>query len=75
MGLKDVGVPVLNLEVDCVDERNFAAGQVRTRIEAFMEMLLNQRAAAGASRAARVIADALPRCGRWQPVVRCRARR
>jgi hypothetical protein len=35
--------------VDCVDERNFAAGQVRTRIEAFMEMLLNQRAAAGAT--------------------------
>jgi benzoyl-CoA reductase/2-hydroxyglutaryl-CoA dehydratase subunit BcrC/BadD/HgdB len=48
MGLREVGVPVLNLEVDCVDERNFAAGQVRTRIEAFMEMLLNQRAA-GAS--------------------------
>jgi len=46
MGLNDVGVPVLNLEVDCVDERNFAAGQVRTRIEAFMEMLLNQRPAA-----------------------------
>jgi benzoyl-CoA reductase/2-hydroxyglutaryl-CoA dehydratase subunit BcrC/BadD/HgdB len=46
MGLKEVGVPVLNLEVDCVDERNFAAGQVRTRIEAFMEMLLTQRAAA-----------------------------
>ena len=49
MGLKEVGVPVLSLEVDCVDERNFAAGQVRTRIEAFMEMLLNQRAAAGAT--------------------------
>jgi len=48
IGLREVGVPVLNLEVDCVDERNFAAGQVRTRIEAFMEMLLNQRAAAGA---------------------------
>ena len=48
IGLREVGVPVLNLEVDCVDERNFAAGQVRTRIEAFMEMLLNRRAAAGA---------------------------
>lgn len=49
IGLKDIGVPVLNLEVDCMDERNFAPGQVRTRIEAFMEMLLNQRAAAGAT--------------------------
>lgn len=38
-GLKRIGVPVLNLEVDCVDERKFAEGQFRTRLEAFMEML------------------------------------
>ena len=38
-GLKEIGVPVLNLEVDCVDKRNFAEGQLRTRIEAFVEML------------------------------------
>jgi len=38
-GLKDIGVPVLNLEVDCVDKRNFSEGQLRTRIEAFVEML------------------------------------
>jgi benzoyl-CoA reductase/2-hydroxyglutaryl-CoA dehydratase subunit BcrC/BadD/HgdB len=38
-GLREVGVPVLNLEVDCVDSRNFAEGQLRTRVEAFMEML------------------------------------
>ena len=38
-GLNAVGVPVLNLEVDCVDPRNFSEGQLRTRIEAFMEML------------------------------------
>lgn len=38
-GLKEVGVPVLNLEVDCVDKRNFAEGQLRTRLEAFIEML------------------------------------
>jgi benzoyl-CoA reductase/2-hydroxyglutaryl-CoA dehydratase subunit BcrC/BadD/HgdB len=38
-GLNEIGVPVLNLEVDCVDTRNFAEGQLRTRIEAFMEML------------------------------------
>jgi benzoyl-CoA reductase/2-hydroxyglutaryl-CoA dehydratase subunit BcrC/BadD/HgdB len=29
----------LNLEVDCVDKRNFAEGQLRTRVEAFIEML------------------------------------
>ena len=38
-GLKEIGVPVLNLEVDCVDKRNFSEGQLRTRIEAFIEML------------------------------------
>jgi benzoyl-CoA reductase/2-hydroxyglutaryl-CoA dehydratase subunit BcrC/BadD/HgdB len=38
-GLREIGVPVLNLEVDCVDSRKFAEGQMRTRIEAFMEML------------------------------------
>ena len=38
-GLKKVGVPVLNLEVDCVDSRNFSEGQISTRLEAFCEML------------------------------------
>ena len=38
-GLKEIGVPVLNLEVDCMDKRNFAESQLRTRIEAFIEML------------------------------------
>ena len=41
-GLKEIGVPVLNLEVDCMDTRNFAEGQLRTRIEAFVEMLENR---------------------------------
>ena len=41
-GLKEINVPVLNLEVDCVDKRNFAEGQLRTRIEAFVEMLQNR---------------------------------
>ncbi len=40
-GLEDVGVPVLNLEVDCVDPRSFAEGQLRTRLEAFVEMIEN----------------------------------
>lgn len=38
-GLKEIGVPVLNLEVDCIDSRNFALGQMQTRLEAFTEML------------------------------------
>ncbi|NNL75469.1 MAG: 2-hydroxyacyl-CoA dehydratase [Desulfobacterales bacterium] len=38
-GLKDVNVPVLNLEIDCVDSRNLARGQIETRVEAFIEML------------------------------------
>jgi len=38
-GLKELEIPVVNLEVDCVDTRNFAEGQLRTRLEAFMEML------------------------------------
>ena len=37
--LQKVGVPVLHLDVDCVDERNFSEGQITTRLEAFMEML------------------------------------
>jgi benzoyl-CoA reductase/2-hydroxyglutaryl-CoA dehydratase subunit BcrC/BadD/HgdB len=38
-GLGKIGVPVLNLEVDCVDDRKFTEGQLRTRLEAFLEML------------------------------------
>ncbi len=37
--LRQLGVPTLNLEVDCVDPRQFSEGQVRTRLEAFVEML------------------------------------
>ena len=38
-GMQDINVPVLNLEIDCVDSRNLAKGQIETRVEAFMEML------------------------------------
>ncbi len=38
---QDIGVPFINLDVDCVDERNYTRGQVLTRLEAFMEMLSN----------------------------------
>lgn len=39
--LRSEGVPVLNLEVDCVDPRSFAEGQLKTRLEDFVEMLSN----------------------------------
>jgi benzoyl-CoA reductase/2-hydroxyglutaryl-CoA dehydratase subunit BcrC/BadD/HgdB len=43
-GLREVGVPTLNLEVDCVDPRNFAPGQLTTRLEAFIELIHARRA-------------------------------
>jgi benzoyl-CoA reductase/2-hydroxyglutaryl-CoA dehydratase subunit BcrC/BadD/HgdB len=41
--LKELDVPVINLEVDCADSRNFSEGQLRTRLEAFMELLGSRR--------------------------------
>ncbi|HSV96479.1 MAG TPA: 2-hydroxyacyl-CoA dehydratase family protein [Spirochaetota bacterium] len=38
-GLRKIGIPVLNLEVDCVDPRKFTPGQFQTRVEAFVEMM------------------------------------
>ncbi|MBL6974860.1 MAG: 2-hydroxyacyl-CoA dehydratase [Deltaproteobacteria bacterium] len=38
-GLREAEVPILNLEVDCVDPRPFSDGQLKTRIHAFIEML------------------------------------
>jgi benzoyl-CoA reductase/2-hydroxyglutaryl-CoA dehydratase subunit BcrC/BadD/HgdB len=37
--LRELDVPVINLEVDCADSRNFSEGQLRTRLEAFIEVL------------------------------------
>jgi benzoyl-CoA reductase/2-hydroxyglutaryl-CoA dehydratase subunit BcrC/BadD/HgdB len=37
--MQKLDIPFLNLDVDCVDERNFSKAQVLTRLEAFMEML------------------------------------
>ncbi|NVM45170.1 MAG: 2-hydroxyacyl-CoA dehydratase [Candidatus Lokiarchaeota archaeon] len=39
--LQKIGIPLIHLDVDCVDERNFAPGQIMTRMEAFLEMLSN----------------------------------
>ena len=41
------GIPVLNLEVDCIDPRNFSEGQLRTRLQAFMEMIIDRKARRG----------------------------
>ncbi|HHT46262.1 MAG TPA: 2-hydroxyacyl-CoA dehydratase [Firmicutes bacterium] len=37
--LQEEGLPFLVLDGDCVDSRNFASGQVQTRIDGFLEML------------------------------------
>ena len=42
--LRRHGIPVLNLEVDCIDPRNFSAGQLKTRMGAFVEMLQGRKA-------------------------------
>jgi len=39
--LQKIGIPLIHLDVDCVDERNYTSGQVITRMEAFLEMLSN----------------------------------
>lgn len=37
--LQEEGLPFLVLDGDCVDSRNYASGQVQTRIDGFLEML------------------------------------
>ena len=44
IGRLSQSIPVLNLEVDCVDPRNFSEGQARTRLQAFVEMILTRKA-------------------------------
>lgn len=41
-GLKEFGVPVFNLQVDCVDSRNSVQGQLKTRLEALLERIGNR---------------------------------
>jgi benzoyl-CoA reductase/2-hydroxyglutaryl-CoA dehydratase subunit BcrC/BadD/HgdB len=38
-GLADIGVPMLSLDGDGIDDRNYSPGQEKTRVEAFIEML------------------------------------
>ncbi|MHA1239831.1 MAG: 2-hydroxyacyl-CoA dehydratase subunit D [Promethearchaeota archaeon] len=39
--LQKIGIPLIHLDVDCVDQRNYAPEQIMTRLEAFLEMLSN----------------------------------
>jgi benzoyl-CoA reductase/2-hydroxyglutaryl-CoA dehydratase subunit BcrC/BadD/HgdB len=41
--LEDRGVPTLGLECDMADERTYSEGQVKTRIDAFIERLLARK--------------------------------
>jgi benzoyl-CoA reductase/2-hydroxyglutaryl-CoA dehydratase subunit BcrC/BadD/HgdB len=42
-GLEAAGFPLLVLDGDCIDERNYSDSQVRTRLEGFCEMLSGRR--------------------------------
>jgi hypothetical protein len=42
---RELGIPVLVLEGDCYDTRNYSAGQLRTRVETFAELLRAAQAA------------------------------
>lgn len=42
-GLTDRGIPCLDLECDMADERTYSEGQVKTRMDAFIERLLAQK--------------------------------
>jgi benzoyl-CoA reductase/2-hydroxyglutaryl-CoA dehydratase subunit BcrC/BadD/HgdB len=35
----EYGIPFLNLDGDCIDERNYSEGQYLTRLEGFMEII------------------------------------
>jgi len=37
--LRKEGLPFLSLDGDCIDDRNYAAGQLQTRLDGFLEML------------------------------------
>ena len=41
--LQKIDIPLIHLDVDCVDERNYTQGQIMTRLEAFLEMLASNK--------------------------------
>jgi benzoyl-CoA reductase/2-hydroxyglutaryl-CoA dehydratase subunit BcrC/BadD/HgdB len=45
--MREIGMPMLILDGDAVDRRNNHDGQIRTRFEAFLEVLDREKGAAG----------------------------
>ena len=43
--MKELGIPVLVLEMDVLDPRDYSAGQLKTRVETFAELLKARKAA------------------------------
>jgi benzoyl-CoA reductase/2-hydroxyglutaryl-CoA dehydratase subunit BcrC/BadD/HgdB len=37
--VQEYGIPFLEIDGDLVDPRNYAEGQIRTRVEGFMEVM------------------------------------
>lgn len=48
---KETGIPVLSLESDWYDSRNYSAASLRTRVETFAEMLRARKASAAVKKA------------------------
>ncbi len=46
--LREADIPLLILDGDCIDRRNSHDGQIRTRFEAFAEMLRTRKEEKGA---------------------------
>jgi len=40
---EDIGIPLMNLDMDLVDPRSYSAGQIYTRIQGFTEMLSQRK--------------------------------
>lgn len=37
--MQELGIPMINLDGDGIDKRNSHDGQIKTRLEAFLEMI------------------------------------
>jgi len=76
---KELGIPVLVLEGDCYDTRNYSAGQLRTRVETLRSCFERPKPQDAIREMTRVITagvdvgQPLPNshCGRWQDSVLC----
>jgi benzoyl-CoA reductase/2-hydroxyglutaryl-CoA dehydratase subunit BcrC/BadD/HgdB len=44
---RELGIPSVIIDADHMDERNFSLAQFQTRVDAFMEMLLERKRLTG----------------------------